>query len=82
MGQLSPKIFLVVETTEYEGDAFLSLLIRMINKVIGFSCIRFTAIFPASKSCLCFLFIILETKEHLALRNITQAFPSEMIRPF
>ena len=50
MGQLSPKIFLVVETTEYEGDPFLSLLIRMINKVImiGFSCIRFTAIFSTS----------------------------------
>ena len=48
MAQLSPKIFLVVETTEYEGDPFLSLLIRMINKVIGFSCIRFTVIFPAS----------------------------------
>ena len=46
MGQLSPKIFLVVETTEYEGDPFLSLLIRMINKVIAFSCIRFPAIFP------------------------------------
>ena len=41
MAQLSPKIFLVVETTEYEGDPFLSLLIRMINKVIGSSCIRF-----------------------------------------
>lgn len=48
MGQLSLKIFLVVETTEYEGDAFLSVLIRMINKVIGLCCIRFTAIFPAS----------------------------------
>ena len=47
-GELSPKIFLVVETTEYEGDPFLSFLLRMINKVIGLSCIRFTAIFPAS----------------------------------
>ena len=37
----------MVETTEFEGDPFLSLLIRMINKVIGFSCIRFTAIIPA-----------------------------------
>ena len=97
MAQLSPKIFLVVETTEYEGDPFLSLLIRMINKVIGFSCIRFTVIFPASnfntntsamkcvtkrQSCLYNLFIILETKEHLALRTITQAFLSEMILPF
>ena len=47
MGQLSLNIFLVVETTEYEGDAFLSVLIGMINKVIGLCCIRFTAIFPA-----------------------------------
>lgn len=54
MAQLSPKIFLVVETTEYEGDPFLSLLIRMINKVIGFSCIRFTVIFPASNFNTCF----------------------------
>ena len=97
MAQLSPNIFLVVETTEFEGDPFLSLLIRMINKVIGFSCIRFTALFPVSNfntntsamkcvtkrwSCLYNLFIILETEEHLALRTITQAFLSEMILPF
>jgi len=66
MGQLSPKIFLVVETTEYEGDLFLSLLIRMINKVImiGFSCIRFTAIFSY------FLLLIL-THKHVSheMRN-------------
>ena len=71
MAQLSPKILLVVETTDYEGDPFLSLLIRMINKVIGFSCIRFTAIFPASN----FNTKIRRRSEHLLeFRKLSQCF--------